>query len=783
MPDSVAEQPCRGPCIVTIVAVLVGCLLLGASRWLDQPRTSESSGGGLIGLVDSVDLLQGLERATYDWRVVLASRFAPSPAPELGFVYINDETIRDIGRGETLHGSPFGLLWPRYIYGRVLRELHAQGARAVCLDVLLSEVRHDHSALWVGTNQLDSDLFFGDQIRRATNTLVILASLTNAVPSVIFRASARMGDVSLPKDVDGMARRIVVARDYVMPSKALEAYALNNGLRIQRFSPDVVWEDYDAFGWHTNKPGSDGRIEVTGPAGQRRRILPSETERVWHMGIVMAAQVLGLDLGQAKAEGDRLILPGTNGVDRVLPVDRHGRLLVDWSVGVRTGKIQEESFQKVLASDVARQAGLMSEVGTNWLGKCVVIGSTATGNNMADVGSTPLRKVDYLVGTYLNLANSIIQNRFIRRLAVGWEACLVVLLGVLAATVNWRWSPERATLGILFLALFYATVACVLFVEMRLWLPIAHPMGGGLILTHAALLTYRAFFEQRERQRVKTVFSKLVSPDVVHELLKLKHFSMGGARRQITVLFADVRGFTEMTDRRQAVAEDYVRAHGLLGVQAESFYEQEAKEVLDTVNRYLAAIAEVVKQRNGTLDKYIGDCVMAFWGAPVENPKHAVDAVLAAMDAQRAIQRLNQQRARENELRKAENQRRVASGLPPLPPIEQLSLGTGVNTGTMMVGLMGSEAHTLNYTAFGREVNLASRLEGVSGRSRIIIGEGTYRELLQQAPELAALCVMRECVQIKGFRGAVTNYEVLWRLDSTHGNAARKPPSPPTTSS
>jgi len=779
MPDTVIDQPCRASCIVTIVTVLVACLLLGASRALEEPNLAPKSRGGLIGWVSRVDLFQGIERATYDWRVVLAARFAPSPSPELGFVYINDETIRDIGRGETLHGAPFGLLWPRYVYARVLRELHAQGARAVCFDVLLSEVRHDHSALVVGTNQVDSDLFFGEQIRQATNSLVILASLTNSVPSIIFRAAARMGDVYLPKDVDGTARRIVVSQDYVMPSKALEAYALNNGLRIQKFSPEVVLEDYETLGLETNKPGADGRIEVIGRSGLKRRILASETERVWHMGIVMAAQVLGLDLGRAREEGGFLVLPGTNGVDRILPMDRQRRLLVDWSVSVRAGQVQEESFEKVLASDVARQEGLTTEVGTNWFGKCVVIGSTATGNNMADVGSTPLRKVDYLVGTYLNLANGIIQNRFIRRLGVSWEACLVILLGVLAAVVNWRWSPERATLGILFLALLYASVASLAFVEMRLWLPIAHPIGGGLLLTHATLLTYRAFFEQRERQRVKSVFSKLVSPDVVHELLKLKRFSMGGARRQITVLFADVRGFTEMTDRRQAVAEDYVRSHGLLGVQAEAFYEQEAKEVLDTVNRYLAAIAEVVKQRNGTLDKYIGDCVMAFWGAPVENSNHAVDAVFAAMDAQRAIQRLNQQRARENEQRTVENQRRVASGLPPLPPIEQLSLGTGVNTGTMMVGLMGSEAHTLNYTAFGREVNLASRLEGVSGRARIIIGEGTYRELLKQAPELAALCVLRESVQIKGFRGAVTNYEVLWRLDSS-GKTVHGKPSPPS---
>ena len=102
-----------------------------------------------------------------------------------------------------------------------------------------------------------------------------------------------------------------------------------------------------------------------------------------------------------------------------------------------------------------------------------------------------------------------------------------------------------------------------------------------------------------------------------------------------------------------------------------------------------------------------------------------------------------------------------------MPLLPQLSLGTGINTGTMTVGLMGSDAHILNYTVFGREVNLASRLEGVSGRSRIIIGHGTHEELLRHAPELAALCVALEPVTVKGFRDTVQVYEVPWRQAET----------------
>jgi class 3 adenylate cyclase len=101
----------------------------------------------------------------------------------------------------------------------------------------------------------------------------------------------------------------------------------------------------------------------------------------------------------------------------------------------------------------------------------------------------------------------------------------------------------------------------------------------------------------------------------------------------------------------------------------------------------------------------------------------------------------------------------------PLPLLLLLSLGTGINTGTTTVGLMGSDAHIVNYTVFGREVNLASRLEGVSGRSRIIIGEGTFRDLERLAPEVAQRCRALDPVTVKGFQQAVKVYEVDWQQE------------------
>jgi adenylate cyclase len=227
------------------------------------------------------------------------------------------------------------------------------------------------------------------------------------------------------------------------------------------------------------------------------------------------------------------------------------------------------------------------------------------------------------------------------------------------------------------------------------------------------------------------------------------------------VYFADVRGFTEFTDQSQAKVLEYIRAHRLSGAEAEAAIAEEARETLDTVNLYLGAIADTIKRHNGILDKFIGDCAMAFWGALVPNPKHAAACVRAAIDAQRAIYELNLKRAEENQKRELENTMSGASR--PKSKLPILMLGSGINTGMATVGLMGSDKHGLNYTVFGREVNLASRLEAVSGRSRIIISGATYSHLLRDDPELAATCIALPPVKVKGIVAEVNIYEVPWR--------------------
>ncbi|HMO66974.1 MAG TPA: adenylate/guanylate cyclase domain-containing protein, partial [Verrucomicrobiota bacterium] len=220
-----------------------------------------------------------------------------------------------------------------------------------------------------------------------------------------------------------------------------------------------------------------------------------------------------------------------------------------------------------------------------------------------------------------------------------------------------------------------------------------------------------------------------------------------------------------IAELRRIMARGEAAAQNLSEGETQFLLEQRAEMVLQTVNLYLATVADEVKRYGGTLDKYIGDCVMAFWGAPIEDPDHALHCVQAAIAAQRAMAALNRQR--------------VAAAPPGSPPPPTLQLGTGINTGVVTVGLVGSSQHILNYTAFGREVNLASRLESASGRARILISEATLADLRRADPALAAACRPLPPVTMKGFREPVPVFEVPGRLDGAPAAVAVGPEAPP----
>jgi adenylate cyclase len=646
-----------------------------------------------------LDFFERLERMTCDLRARSALRFPAPAATNLAFISIEESSITVVRSGKL--GYRYGLYWPRQVYGRLVEELSAQGARTVAFDVLFGELRHDHPPVQMADGSLmESDDFFALQMHRAGN--VILAVEPGLVPPDLFLTNALApGDISTERDSDGVLRR---ARAF-------------------------------------------------------------DSQGIWDMGIVLAALELNLDLAHPDLDlaRGRITLHGAKGVERVIPVDRDGYFYIDWRLKVDDPRLLRAPVESLLRQDKQRLLGQTNELRDDFRGKLVIVGSAAQGNDLTDRGATPLEKDTLLVSKHWNVANSVITGQFIRRASLPMEFALIIFLGALTAFFTWQMRAFAASAAVLLLLLAYVATGFYAFVEFRCWLPLIFPIAGAMLVEHLSLVTYRVVFEEREQRRVRSVFSKIVSPDVMNELLGAEKLSLGGARREVTMFFADVRGFTTLTDEMQQGVADFIREHQLGADVAETCIEESAQETLETVNLYLTTVADAVKKHGGTLDKYIGDCVMAFWGAPTPNEKHASDCVWAAIDAQRAIRDLNEKRSAQDAARETENRTRLSAGLPPRPPLRALQLGTGINTGLATVGLMGSDAHILNYTVFGREVNLASRLESVSGSGRIIISNTTYNHLLREDPALASICIEMFPVTIKGIRDAVRIYEVPWQ--------------------
>ena len=677
----------------------------------------------------------------------------------------------------------------------MVRELKAQGAKAVGFDIFFSELSLRSPTTDVTldeTNVLSSDEFLAHEIAEAGN--VVLATEGNLLPRPMFaEGAALIANISSTNDY-AVLRRVRAFGEYKVWHPLIEGRVKAMDLRLKEAAPlktnrfvlkipriakgasFVEGERPEALliPLHPNgnlKLTKDGELNLD---DDPKEMSPDDSQppytfkKAWNLGIAMAAMQLGLDLDQSVVERKRIILRGTNGVTRVIPTDDTHAFYIDWKLrwedikAKRTGVVHATPEQ-ILGYDFHRQVNHQHTWKDIYTNRLVIIGSVATGNNLTDLGATPLEERTPLVTKHLNVANSILDGRFVKRTSTAGTIVFILGAGAIAGILTWRSKVVHASIGIGVIAILYVIAAFAIYIQTRNWIPIVMPVFGGLLVPHFCLVTYRVMFEQKTQRHIKAVFTKIVAPDVVNELLAAPKLALGGELRNITVYFADVRGFTEFTDRARKEADEYIKKHNLSKEAAEEYQNKQAAETLATVNLYLSTISNEIQKHKGTLDKYIGDCVMAFWGAPLAEPKHALCAVRCAIDAQRAMYGVNLKRAQENERRKSENVARAARGEEPLALLPVLQLGSGINSGVSTVGMMGSTENLLSYTVFGIEVNLASRLEGVSGRGRIIVSDQTYDQVNAVDPELAATFIEQTPVQVKGISRLVRNFEVPWK--------------------
>jgi adenylate cyclase len=313
-------------------------------------------------------------------------------------------------------------------------------------------------------------------------------------------------------------------------------------------------------------------------------------------------------------------------------------------------------------------------------GKIVLVGATATG--IGDLRTTPFGGLDYPgVEIHANVIDNILHQNFLLRGAKQslWDLALILFFGVPLGIWMALVSPRWMGFGVVMLAVLVA-VDYFAFLKGS-WLNFTIP---ALTITANVLLVslYRALIEEKEKRRVRTAFGQYLSPEVVRRLL-LNPELVEPRKTEITVMFSDIRGFTTISEKL------------------------DAQELAVFLNQYLSDMTQIVFERRGTLDKYIGDAVMAFWGAPFEEEDHAVLGCQTALDMMSQIHKMQK--------------KWEAQGKP------RLDIGIGLNTGVASVGNMGSSLR-YGYTALGDSVNLSSRLEGLNKDygTHILVNETTY---------------------------------------------------------
>ncbi len=438
---------------------------------------------------------------TYDLRVRSALHYPAPIATNLAFVSMEESSIAAVKNGKL--GYRYGLYWPRQVYGRLVEELSAQGAKAVAFDVLFGELRQDHPPVQMADgNLMESDDFFALQMRRAGN--VILAVEPGLVPPDLFLTNAfALGDISTDRDSDGVLRR-VKAYQFVRHWHPLIAnVAQKNGLKLSDIVVEksrIVFPLKDGQALEILLDGY-GEMDIKDKkvlTGQPLKARPFTDERVWHMGIVLAAQELKLDLDHADVDlpHGRIALHGPGNIERVIPVDADGYFYIDWRMTKDDPHLTRAPIESLLAQDKERLLDQTNGLRDDFRGKLVIVGSAAQGNDLTDRGATPLEKDTLLVSKHWNVANSVITGQFIRRASLPVEFALIVFLGALTAFLTWQWRAFSALGGAISLAMIYIGIAFLAFVKFRYWLPLVFPIVGAMLIEHVSLVTYRVVFEE-----------------------------------------------------------------------------------------------------------------------------------------------------------------------------------------------------------------------------------------------------------------------------------------------
>ena len=634
-----------------------------------------------------------IETASFDLRFRLRGTLAPGP--EIVVVLVDEASIGRLGR------------WPlsRRLYAKAVETLDRAGARIIVFDLLFAEPEQP-----VPSELREAARAAADRLRDGKDAAALRSTLARIAaddPDADFAASLRAsGKVLLPfafSSFEGEAEEapLLAERVYLRlePSVNVPLFPLQP---TKALLPVAGLAEAAAGLGHVNIA-----FDRDGAPRYDYAALPFDADFAPSLPVRAAAAYLGVpwgEVGLALGDGVRL-------GELAVPTDPAMRLVVNYRGPART--IPTHSFADLFEGKL--DPALFKD-------RIVLIGASFTGISDAypgPFGNTPIPGTERLA----NIIDTILARDFIRDnpppwpwIVLGSVALLAIAIGIASALLPSRY----AALGGVVPVLGWAGGAQLAFVN-GLWLPVVTPLAALAAATGGVLL-FRYGFTDRQRRQVQAAFRHYLAPDLVEELAAHpERLRLGGETRILTIMFSDIRGFTAISETFKANPQGLSRL----------------------INRgFLSPMTKLILARRGTIDKYIGDCVMAFWNAPLDDPDHADHACDSALAMLAELDRIDRQLAAEAE---AENR-----------AFHPIAIGIGLNTGECVVGNMGSDER-FSYTAMGDAVNLAARLEGQSktyGLS-IVVGEATRAA----APAWAALEL--DLIAVKGKAEAVRVYTLL----------------------
>ena len=669
--------------------------------------------------------LQRFEYNALDTRFRYRATSATPPDPRIVIVEIDQQSQEVLGK------------WPfsRKHFATMLDALHDDGAIVVAFDITFDKPDRTADpvrALWARLEQRKKN---GERIDPKLEAEVRALAAEFDADSQFAQAIARFGSVVLgnfflkPDELKGIDPKVLDQYDeliewYALGRNALypetgkqdflelvgryqrdgDLYAANVANIPELANPDNI--EKTTIGFFNVSSDPDGvlrRTMLVLPFGRSKEI--SDWQLFGSLEVQTIRLYLGLRSDQVIAHFDQTGIVRLDFGDRLLiKPDSTGHLSINYH-GPR-GTYPYYS--------IANVAGRKFSPGT-FKDKIVLVGASATG--IGDLRTPPYGEIDYPgVEVHANVIDNMLHQNFLIR-GVKQQLCDVILIAILGLPLGiWMAlvSPRWMWFGVF---LFVPLVAVDYWAFLRgWWLNFTVP---ALTLTSNVLLVslYRSLFEEKEKRRVRSEFGQFLSPEVVRRLLVNPRL-VEPKKTEITVMFSDIRGFTTISEKL------------------------DPQELALFLNQYLSDMTSLVFDHQGTLDKYIGDAVMAFWGAPFEEPGHAAKACNTALKMMERVREMQK--------------KWEAEGKP------HLDIGIGLNTGMASVGRMGSALRRA-YTALGDAVNLSSRLEGLNKDygTHIIVNESTYGEAKNHGFVFREL----DLIRVKGKLQPVTIYELVGRTN------------------